>query len=381
MELQELKQRTEATMAEKALPRGTRRLAYEFSDLLGRVTEVAESDATPDRTRGKAWEFLACLTGRAAEHGEQFYQEAFLLNFVGEALVQSDYRSEAVLDFMKTGLYFYGLAHIERFHRAQSFSYMSAHAELITDYFGRAAMKALVVFGRERMAEGRPFCLVHHYLNALKKRYWATRRDEEDALSVSVSLDAVGDAEVSQQTSQVTREPVANHEESDSEDRVALMIRIFGTRLTELQQRIYLHRHPVAVQALSDEAARLEDDLQSLVNEARGDEGARLTWMEISHRYGLAEKSAKREYLRSLLVLLGEASEAVHTDLRQPHFVRRVLRTLRSTIQERDLKLRDGSGRGLGRIVERWEIALRLVLNNIRVAVGETETGGREVAS
>ncbi len=379
MELQELKQRTQATMAEKALPRGTRRLAYEFSDLLGRVTEVAESDETPDRTRGKAWEFLVCLTGRAAEHGEQFHQEAFLLNFVGEALVRADYRSEAVLDFLKTGLYFYGLAHIERFHRAQSFSYMSAHAELISEYFARAAMKALVSFGRERIAEGRPFCLVHHYLNALKKRYWATRREEEDALSVSVSLDAVGDAGVSQHVSPPVAESI---EPAKSEDRVALMIRIFGTRLTELQQRIYLHRHPVAVQALYGEEGRLEDELRALVSEARQDEGARLTWMEISHRYGLAEKSAKREYLRSLLVLLGEASEAIHTDLRQPHFVRRVLRSLRSVIQERDLKLRDGSGRGLGRIVERWEIALRLVLNNIRVAVGEkTESDGREVAS
>ncbi|HGY92953.1 MAG TPA: hypothetical protein ENK43_17455 [Planctomycetes bacterium] len=381
MELQELKQRTEATMAEKALPRGTRRLAYEFSDLLGRVTEMAESDATPSRTRGKAWEFLACLTGRAAEHGEQFHQEAFLLNFVGEALVQSDYRNEAVLDFMKTGLYFYGLAHIERFHRAQSFSYMSAHAELISDYFSRAAMKSLVRFGRERIAEGRPFCLVHHYLNALKKRYWATRREEQDALSVSVSLDAVGDADVSQRTSSSVSDRLETAEGAESEDRVALMIRIFGTRLTELQQRIYLHRHPVAVQALYDEEGRLEDELRSLVSEARGDEGARLTWMEISQRYGLAEKSAKREYLRSLVVLLGEAAEAVHTDLRQPHFVRRVLRSLRSVIQERDLKLRDGSGRGLGRIVERWEIALRLVLNNIRVTVGEAESGGREVAS
>ena len=85
---------------------------------------------------------------------------------------------------------------------------------------------------------------------------------------------------------------------------------------------------------------------------------------DLAERFACTEKTVKREYLRSLATLLGHASAEVFGERVPSSFVRRMMRTLNTIVREKDLKIRDNAGRGLGKIVERWEIALRFVLNH-----------------
>lgn len=339
-----------------------RRSAYAFGDLLLAVETVATDAAAPERTRGKAERFLDVLATKADEQGDQFAHPTWLLNGVGEAMALSDYRSRPVLDFLKTELYFYGLDWIERRHRAQSMEFMVAHAEMLDAYFGRVAIAETVRDGTARIAEGRPFCIVHHYVNALRKRFWADRRQSVDACDVAVPL--IHD----QGAVKAATAPAAAIVEAEAPDgpesRVHVLLEIFDRELTPLQQRVYLARHPIGAEQVAIAPAHLVE----LCVDADETEGGKETWKRLAARFDTTEKSIKREYLRSLHVLLSRASSRLCGDRPSSGFVRRMLETLRSIVDERDLRIRDNAGRGLGRIVERWEIALRFVLNEGRVA-------------
>ena len=99
-----------------------------------------------------------------------------------------------------------------------------------------------------------------------------------------------------------------------------------------------------------------------------------LGWAEVSEHLGINEKTAKREYLRSLHVLLEQSCHAVFNGERIPSaYVRRILAQIRSVVHEKDLRLKSSTGRGMGVLVEKWEVALRFVLNHDHV----TASAGR----
>jgi hypothetical protein len=94
-----------------------------------------------------------------------------------------------------------------------------------------------------------------------------------------------------------------------------------------------------------------------------------MNWGEIATQVGINEKTAKREYLRSLDILLRSCAAQVFGPEWIPSgFVKRVLEQIRTIVREKDLRIKSSTGRGMGRLVQKWEVALRFVLNHQRVS-------------
>lgn len=378
--IREINQQMSSLLASATVPRERKRLVYQFGELLRGVESVVANEKTPKGTRPKAVKFLEVLSEKEALHRDEFFLEAYLLNFVGEAMVRAEYKGKAVIEFVRTGLYFYGISNIERFHRRQSMAYTTAHSELLMDYTNRKGLKALVERAQEKLADGKNFCLVNDYMNALKKRYWAGLRENDDACDSSVSLDAVeaqggamSDAELG--TEHVDREAdVTNYE-----DRVALMLRVFVENLTETQQRVYLMRHPMMRDESRKAFASFDERLAQFLDELESEHTKAANWSDIAAKLDTTEKTAKKQYLRALHGLLSGACDEIFQSKLPSGMVRRMLNLLTKIIQQRDLRIRDNAGLGLGKIVQRWEVALRFVLNNNRVL--ETGDGDSTFAS
>lgn len=380
MDIEQLKNSTMRALKSADKHRDRQRAIFEFGDLLERVIVVTEG-AAPDRVKAKARAFLAILGEKADLLGEQMWHESFLLNVVGEAMVRADYVADGVLDYVKSGLYFYGLRYVERVFRGDMVHALEAHAEALGEFTNRETVRAWKEDALARLAEGRPFCLVYAYTNALKKRAWAARRRSEDACDVSVSYPA--ESEVAPSASAVETAPASTAVSAvDLAARVALLLRVFATKLDDEQRRIYLARHHVdrALEAGSGtfDAAMLDRWLEA---GAKADDGdpSKETWSELAERFGSTEKTVKREYLRALMILLQETSRAVFGDICPSNFVRKNIETLRAVIQDKELRIKDNSGRGLGKTVARWEVALRFVLNHnasVREAVSGDESPG-----
>ena len=363
MELTELKDRMTAALKGAGQYRDRRRLVFEFGDMLNAVETVVNDPAGLPRVRAKARAFVSVLLDKAAENGEQFWHESYLLNSVGEAMARSHYVSEAALEFVKSGLYFYGLKFVDRDFKHSTVTSIVAHAELLHAFCSREAIKEMLEGAREKLAGGRPFCLVHAYVNELRKRCWAERRRSVDACDLSVALAAEGEsnAPALQSPDVAERDPAP-----DLATRVAVLFRIFATKLTEEQRRIYLARHAVSEDVSSSLAGGGTFDFERLlsIDPHEGDEAGRATWSELAARFASTEKTVKREYVRALITLLSETAHEVFGEVIPSNFVRKVVETLRSVVHEKELRLKDNSGRGLGKVVQRWEIALRFVLNH-----------------
>jgi hypothetical protein len=368
MDLAKLKTEMHALLSATPDQRERQRLIYELGDMLAEVEAVIANSGGLPRVKDKARAFLAHLLTKAAATGAQFWQASYLLNSVGEAMARADYVAEPVLKFVHTGLYFHGLRYIERAFRTSIVTAMSAHAELVGEFCSRETLLVVLAQGRERMAEGRPFCLVHAYANVLRKRCWSARRKSEDACDVSVAF--AGESESASAHSVALPAPVDSEPEHvTSAERVAILFEVFATRLSDRQRRIYLARHHVRDDVIAAAAGAAPPSFEALLcmNPADGDAAGRETWSQIAERFEVTEKSAKREYLRSLLILLTETSSAVFGPTSPSNFVRKMAETLRAVIQEKELRLKDNSGRGLGKVVQRWEVALRFVLNHSTV--------------
>src|SRR6185503_11686213 len=101
----------------------------------------------------------------------------------------------------------------------------------------------------------------------------------------------------------------------DASDRVSMMLGIFRRALTARQRWIYLAKNRSSLH--SDEAARSSpsgapDALEALMGElGDGPVHADLGWSGIAETLGINEKTAKREYLKSLHTILKECAGAV----------------------------------------------------------------------
>ncbi|MEE9394808.1 MAG: hypothetical protein V3W41_20155 [Planctomycetota bacterium] len=356
----DLKQQMDAVLGDRTASHETRRLVYEFGNLLEATQETATAGVAVPRTVSHAQAFLAILEEKAEEYGTTFFQQAYLLNFVGEAMARTRYISKPIIEFLNTGLYFYGLDWIERTQRARAMEFMLSHAECLQEFSGRDSLKSLLAVAAQKFEQDKPFCIVHQYTNALRKRYWADRRQTEDACDDSVSLTTVAEVQPPR-APEVAAGPGLAETSADGRERIRMMLDIFENSLTTTQQKVYLSRHPFTGR-FSGLQGSLGTDLEAMLNELEGREKA--TWSILAKQFEMTEKTVKREYLRALMILLAESVERVFGDRRSSNFVRRMLATLRSIVQERDLKIRDNAGRGLSQIVGRWEIALRFVLNH-----------------
>ena len=371
----DLKSRMNEALKRASADRELQRLTFEFGDMIEAIAMVARGgDERPPRTVQKARAFLQTMESMSAEQGANFWQLGFLMNLVGEAVVRTDYVAAEIVEFLRKGLYLYGIRHAERHGGSQTFGILTTHAELVIEVTGRVGMRAMRDEGKKRLAAGRPFCLVHYYVNLLRKHHWVRRRRSQDACDISVALPS-GRPD--------GRQPVIDTVEPErGRNPVQLMLHVFATRLTEEQQRVFLARH--LDDGNTDDIA-LDDErllLESLVARMVGDDGSRkMTWISIARSMGTTEKTAKREYLRALTALLAESSREMFGDAIPSAFVRRVLSTLRRVIEERDLRIRDHAGEGLSRLVDRWEIALRYVLNHARHGIGSGGDEGARFAS
>lgn len=371
----EVEEQMNALLSSASATRERKRLVYAFGEMLREVEAVVQGAETPARTAAKAAKFLEHLEDKFRDYPDERLLEGFMLNFTGEAIVRAEYLGKPVIEFVRCGLYFYGLSHIERFHRRQSMLWMSAHSELVMEFTGRKGLKALMARGQEKLAAERPFCLVNDYLNELKKRYWEALRQTGDACDHSMSLEA---AEMNGSGNMALPESGAidrDVESTTSEDRVQIMLRVFAERLTEVQQRVYLMRHPISNASNRKAMMSLDDQLAAFLAELDGDPKGVWGWKEIARRLEVSEKSAKKQYLRALHSLLSGACDEIFDGRLPSGMIRRLLTLLRTIVQERDLRIRDNAGLGLGKIVSRWEVALRFVLNHDRVVSGPGDDG------
>jgi len=336
-------------------------------NLIDALSYQVEADSTPERTRSKMLVFLESLEASHGKVGGAIAEPAFALNVVGEAMIRSALLHESVIDFLKVGLYFYALDQIERRWAPQAAVYTSLHADLVMSYVGRRNLKDVIKKGEERLASGRVFCLTYHYLNALKKEYWKHRRASEDALDRATvpALDQDQGVLEASGTRQLPA-PDGSEETLPAGDRLRIMFAIFREALSSEQQWIYLakNRHLMAQRSTAGK------DLDAWI---AGGSGAlpesELNWKEIACRLGINEKTAKREYLRALDIILRSSAQVVFGDDWVPvGFVKRVLDQLRTVIRQKDLRIRSSTGRGLNALVEKWEVALRFVLNHQRVS-------------
>jgi hypothetical protein len=330
-----------------------------FRTMLARLTEIGARAETPAGTRSKVQRFLDHIQDAHVRLGDALFQPSYLLNVVGDAVVRTRLISEPVVDFIQIGLYFHGLRQIERRFRNRAAAYLATHADLVTTYVSRPALKQLVEDGNRKLAEGKVFCLTYHYLNALKKAYFKDLRESQDALDHAVADPAAaGDV--------VRGKPDAPA--SDPSDRVGLMLEIFATKLTATQQLVYLAKNRLAETTGGFSHVPAFQPFRNLFEglNAELDGHGNLGWSEIAARLLVNEKTAKREYIRALHTLLRETSQAVFGVNITSNYVRRVLEQLRVVVDAKDLRLRGATGDGLPRLVEKWEVALRFVLNHER---------------
>ncbi len=336
-----------------------------FLNVLDVLTWQEGDAATPDRTRGKITSFLNRLEAAHDGLGSNIVLPAFAINVLGEAMVRSNLIHECVVDFMKVSLYFYALDQIERRWSARAAIYTGIHADLIMKFLDRRELKSLIRLGAERVASGRVFCLTYTYLNALRKAYWEHCRASEDALDIAV----VSTDQDRLEWVESCLEPVEADDHSlDSEDRIGLMLGIFSDTLTKQQQWIYLAKNRSAWRGTEGQKPDAAVDRLIATLDCRPPDGD-LNWTEIAERLGINEKTAKREYLRALDTLLRSSAEWVFGSEWIPSgFVKRVLEQIRSIVRQKDLRIRNTTGRGMGPLVQKWEVALRYVLNHQRVS-------------
>jgi hypothetical protein len=335
-------------------------LLERFSALVAGLERKLAAAETSAGHLAKASEFLDLVRAAHARLGDQFFDPSYLLNVVGDAVVRTGLLAEEAVEFLRVGLYFHGQRVIDRRFASRSAVYHSLHAEMTASFYGRESLKRLVAEGREKIASGKVFCLTYYYLNELKKAYWAHLRRSQDALDRAAAESDAG--ELSIQTAESSL---------DASDRVELMMEIFRRKLTATQQMAYLakNRKGESAAALAEAAGRVEPEFLRLLQglDAELDGHGNLGWTEIAERLEINEKSAKREYLRALHTLLHESSRAVFGVEVESAYVRRVLAQLREIVYEKDLRIRSNAGEGLSRLVEKWEVALRFVLNHGRV--------------
>lgn len=371
MNFLELKSRLDEALRGMSGDRDKQRLVYQFGELVEAVESVATSAKTPQRVAAKAAAFLNVLNDKAGEHADTFWHPSWLLNFVGEAFVHANYISEPVVTFLSTGLYFHGITHIERREGARAPQMMMAHGELLGDYLSRKSLKELIQSAQERISSGRVFCLVHDYINTLKKRYWALCRKSEDACDRATYLAYEDNERADLPVDESSPAETSGEENRDVADRLQLMLRLFAEGLSEQQQLIYLSRHRVpALDRVRLTEAAERSEIEQLVMEIQGGSDSRPTWPDLGKALGMSEKAVKREYLRALHLLLRECSDRLLEGRRRSSMLDRVLNELRSVINERDLRMKGQTGRGMPHLVKRWEVALRFVLNHDRILTG-----------
>jgi len=355
--------RDELCAARARMPDGSTKKAVldRFQVAYEALVHDETSGTVPERTRAKITAFLDHLQAARDKLQGRFFQPSWLLNVTGDAMARADLVSRHVVEVVQVGLYFFGLDQIEKRWSARAAVYSGIHADYLQEYLGRDGLKSLIVVARERMAQGKVFCLTWNYLNGLRKAYWKHCRRSEDALDVAVMAD--------QSVDELRETVVATSIGTDAPaDRVGLMLDIFKRALTSRQQWIYLAKNRAAL--ANPEATNVFDDLvRGVSSDFGGLADGDLGWTEISERLGINEKTAKREYLKGLHALLQQSAEAIFGLGSIPSaYVRRILEALRAVVHEKDLRLKDTTGRGLGILVEKWEVALRFVLNHPRVS-------------
>jgi hypothetical protein len=348
--------RVEALASERDVGRAA--ILDRFRDMLTRLGALAAGDQTPAGTRSRVNRFLAILDEAHGRLKDSLFQPSYLLNVVGDGLVRTRLISEPIVDFIQVGLYFHGLRQIERRFPTRAAAYFAAHTDLVTSYVSRASLKQLIDDGAAKLAEGKVFCLTYHYLNSLKKAYFRDLRASHDALDHSVREERLPEIVGASSSGNAF----------DSADRVGLMLEIFATKLDATQQRVYLAKnrlaesssgfsHVPAFQPFRNLFQGLNDELDGHGN---------LGWSEIAARLSVNEKTAKREYIRALHILLRETAQAVFGLNITSNYVKRVLEQLKLVVDAKDLRIRGATGDGLPRLVEKWEVALRFVLNHER---------------
>ena len=338
---------------------GRRAVLDRLADVITELERQAGADETPERTREKLARLLQHVEWAHDTLGSRMFHVAFALNVLGEGMARANLVHKSVVEFVQIGLYFFGLEQIERRWSSRATVYSGVHADHLGEFLSRRALKDLLAAARVRMDEGRIFCLTYAYLNSLRKAYWKHCRASEDALDVAITAETVSEKQA---------EALPAPEASDPSDRVALMLDIFDKKLTSRQRWIYLAKNRSSLFEGRDSGEGIDGDLLALLLGDAGPPGADRGWAESARRLDVNEKTAKREYLRSLHVLLKESSEAVFGRARIPsNYVRRILEQIRDIVYEKDLRIRSATGRGMGTLVEKWEVALRFVLNHDRV--------------
>jgi hypothetical protein len=333
-----------------------------FLSLVDGLEAKAADGRTREEHRTKVAEFLGTVRAAYERLGDQLFQPSYLLNVVGDAFVRANLPAEEALELMRVGLYFHGLRVVDRRFANRATVYYALHADLLESFFSRDAVKRTIAAGKAKIAAGKVFCLTYHYVNELKKAYWAHLRKAEDALDHAASEDAAFESATADDSSADAVDPT---------DRVGLMMEIFRRKLTATQQVVYLakNRNGESAAAMAAYSGTVDDEfvrlLRGLDAELAGH--GNLGWSEIAERLDINEKSAKREYLRALHTLLHESARAVFGLDIESAYVRRVLAQLREIVYEKDLRIRSNAGEGLARLVEKWEVALRFVLNHGRV--------------
>ncbi|MSR75175.1 MAG: hypothetical protein EXS14_06885 [Planctomycetes bacterium] len=339
----------------EALPQSQKQmLLARASDMLAALQAVSSDASTPERVRAKLALFEESLRASQQRLQDRFFQPVFLLNAVGEAMGCSRLISKPVVTFLQVGLYFFGLDQIERRWPAQAVVYSGLHADHLAQYLSRDGLKALLLKAESRHQEARAFCLSWHYLNGLRRAYFDHCRVSGDALDHA-------------QSGEVLESIEAVAVESDSAaERIEFLLGLFRRELTPEQRWIYLAKNRSALEALG-----AQDALSELLAEAgEAQPNAALGWVEISARLGINEKRAKREYLSALhTILLASAQRTYGVGAISNAYVRRILDALAASIREKDLRLKDhNTGRGMGVLVEKWQVALRFVLSHERVS-------------
>lgn len=355
--------------ASRAPERSTRAIVLDrLGVMLQDLEDIVHESATPARTRDKIQNFLGAVEKSATELGPRLHHSAFALNVVGDAMAAADLISKPVVEFLQVGLYFFGLEQIEKRWSARAAVYSGIHADYLQEFLDRDSLKRLLEDASGRRQRGKIFCLTWSYLNSLRKAYWKHCRASEDAMDVALAGEVPSD-----RAAEPITESVVSEEKPESTDRVAMVLGVFQNALSARQRWIYLAKNrSLAIgdvgassnnQGALDPLSAWRAELESTLGDSD------LGWTEIATKLGINEKTAKREYLKSLHVLLSECSTAVFGAERIPsHYVRRVLETIRSIVYEKDLRLKDNIGRGLNTLVEKWEVALRFVLNHQRIS-------------
>lgn len=330
-----------------------------FAGLCATVDDLLEASATPPRVRAKAEAFADLLTTSLDRLGPAFWQPSYLLNVVADAMVRTAWISREATEFLHIGLYFHGLRVIERRFAAHSTTYLAVHADLLGSFVSRAGLKDMIERGAQKIAEGRIFCLTYDYLNELRKAWHHSQRSSADALDHA--LPGVNPDYV------VVDTDLKLH----ASDRVGIMMAIFAKRLTAMQQRVYLakNRTGEASASMLLTGRRSDDALVGMLNELNRelDGHGNLGWSELAVLLKKNEKTLKREYLKALHTLLSESARLMLGSRGGNAFVTRVLAQLNEVVEEKDLRMRSNTGEGMGRLVEKWEVALRMVLNQSRV--------------